>query len=543
MTGTHPLNPHLILFNGRVHTLGVQQNAPAQAIALRAGEVLAVGSDQSVRALAGPQTEQVNLRGRTILPGLTDAHLHFEHLALSLARVDVGAPTKAEALQRVAARAATLPAGTWVVGHGWRQGEWDGAFPLASELDSAVPLHPVYLFDSSHHMAWVNSAALRASSIQASTADPAGGRISRDARGQADGMLFETACDLAYDKIPSPTPAQRATLMAAAQKNAWQVGLTGIHDFDRRAAFVAFQQLRAEHKLGLRVLKHVPVEQLDEAIALGLRSGLGDDWLRIGNIKIFIDGALGPRTASMLAPYENEAANTGMQLMDKEELADKASRASAAGLPITVHAIGDRANHDVLDVLEAVRREEAQRGETPAMRRHRIEHVQLLHAADAGRLGALGVVASMQPIHALGDMASAERYWGARCAGAYAWRTQLQAGAVLAFGSDAPIESYNPFYGLYAAVTRMQPDAAPGASAWYPEQRLTLAEALAGYTSGAAYAAGMEDRLGTLQPGWLADLIITDRDIFTCSAHELRATQVIGTVVGGEWKHRLPELD
>jgi predicted amidohydrolase YtcJ len=392
-------------------------------------------------------------------------------------------------------------------------------------------------------MAWVNSAALRAAGIDAATAHPAGGRISRDARGRADGMLFETACALAYDRIPAQTPTERAASMAAAQTHAWQVGLTGIHDFDRRDAFVAFQQLRAEHKLGLRVVKHVPVEQLDEAIALGLRNGFGDDWLRIGNIKIFIDGALGPRTASMLAPYANEPANFGMQLMDKEELADKASRASAAGLPITVHAIGDRANHEVLDVLEAVRQEEARRGETPAMRRHRIEHVQLLHAADAGRLGALGIVASMQPIHALGDMASAERYWGARCAGAYAWRTQLQSSAVLAFGSDAPVESHNPFYGLHAAVTRTQPDAAPGAAAWYPEQCLTLAEALAGYTSGAAYAAGMEDRLGTLQPGWLADLIVVDRDIFQCAAHELRATQVVGTIVGGEWKHRLPELD
>ena len=542
MNLSHRHDPHLILFNGCVYSAGGQQ-APAQAIALRAGEILAVGSDQAVRALAGARTEQVDLHGRTVLPGLTDAHMHFEYFALNLAMVDVGVSTKAEALQRVAARAATLPAGAWVVGHGWNQTDWDGAFPLASELDAAVPLHPVYLTDKSLHSAWVNSAALRASGIQAGTPHPAGGRISRDDRGRADGMLFETACALAYDKIPAQTSAQRLASMAAAQTQAWQVGLTGIHDFDRRDAFVAFQQLRAEHKLGLRVVKHVPVEQLDEAIALGLRSGFGDDWLRIGNIKIFIDGALGPRTASMLAPYANEPANFGMQLMDKEELADKASRASAAGLPITVHAIGDRANHEVLDVLEAVRHEEAQRGETPAMRRHRIEHVQLLHAADAGRLGALGVVASMQPIHALGDMVSAQRYWGARCAGAYAWRTQLQAGAVLAFGSDAPVESHNPFYGLHAAVTRTQPDAAPGASAWYPEQCLTLAEALAGYTSGAAYAAGMEDRLGTLQPGWLADLIVVDRDVFKCAAHELRATQVVGTIVGGEWKHRLPELD
>jgi predicted amidohydrolase YtcJ len=238
----------------------------------------------------------------------------------------------------------------------------------------------------------------------------------------------------------------------------------------------------------------------------------------------------------MIEPYEGEPANYGIQVTDKEELYEHATQAAANGLAMTVHAIGDRANHDLLDVYAQLRAEERQRGQTPL--RHRCEHVQLLHPDDFGRLGALNVVASMQPIHATSDMLMADRYWGKRSAGAYAWRTQQAAGAHLAFGSDCPVENFNPFWGIHAAVTRRRADGSPGPDGWYPEQRLDVECAVRGFTEGAAYAGYMDNRLGTLSPGKLADLIVVDRDLFAVEPMLIRDTQVLGTMVGGEWKFR-----
>jgi predicted amidohydrolase YtcJ len=250
----------------------------------------------------------------------------------------------------------------------------------------------------------------------------------------------------------------------------------------------------------------------------------------VGGIKVFVDGALGPRTAAMLAPYEGEPDNVGVLTMEEDELRTLTNKAAAGGLPLAIHAIGDRANRLVLDVL-------AETGMSGL--RHRIEHVQLLHPDDVGRLAALGVVASMQPIHATQDCEMADRYWGERCETAYAWRSLLDAGAVLAFGSDCPVEDLNPFLGIHAAVTRQRVDGFPGAQGWYPEQRLTVEESVRAYTRGAAYAADLEDQLGTLAPGKLADLIVLDRDIFACDPMAIAETQVEMTMIGGRVVHSL----
>jgi predicted amidohydrolase YtcJ len=337
-------------------------------------------------------------------------------------------------------------------------------------------------------------------------------------------------------QIPEETADEVAAAMVTAQQNAWRVGLTGIHDFDGRRSFSALQLLKERGQLGLRVVKQIKVRHLPEAIGFGLRSGFGDDWLRVGNIKVFLDGALGPRTAQMIEPYEGEPNNRGISVTDKEELYEFATQAAANGLAMTVHAIGDKANHDLLDVYTTIRGEERERRQPPL--RHRCEHVQLLHPDDYARLGQLNVIASMQPIHATSDMDMAERYWGARSAGGYAWRTQLEAGAVLAFGSDCPVEDFNPFWGIHAAVTRRRADGRPGPDGWYPDQRLGVEEALRGFTLGAAYAGYAEGRLGSLAPGKLADLIVVDRDIFSVDPMAIRETQVLGTLVGGEWKWR-----
>jgi predicted amidohydrolase YtcJ len=298
---------------------------------------------------------------------------------------------------------------------------------------------------------------------------------------------------------------------------------------------MALQKLHAQGKLKLRVLKNLPVELLDQVYELGLSTGFGDDWLRIGFIKAFMDGALGPHTAAMFQPYIGEAENRGILNMDSEELFEYGRKAAQAGLPMAVHAIGDRANHEVLDAYEQLRNYEKENG-LPELR-HRIEHVQVLHPDDVRRLGKMNIIASMQPIHATSDMLMADAFWGERSRLAYAWKTQLENGARLALGSDAPVESPNPFWGLYAAVARRRADGSPSADGWYPAERLTLAEAWEGFTLGPAYAANMENRLGRLAPNHLADLIVLDasQDPFACPAEDLLEMQSSATMVGGEW--------
>jgi hypothetical protein len=351
--------------------------------------------------------------------------------------------------------------------------------------------------------------------------------------GEPTGILFENAMQLIGDFVPAPSIEELAHAIQKAQSILWKMGLTGVHDFDRRDCFMALQQLHGDGKLKLRITKNIPVELLDHAYELGLRTGFGDDWLRIGSVKVFMDGALGPRTAAMFQPYLNESENRGILNMDGEELFELGRHAADVGLCMTVHAIGDRANHEVLNAYEQLRAYEKKKG-LPALR-HRIEHVQVLHPDDAARLGKLNVVASMQPIHATSDMVIADKYWGERSALAYAWRTQLKAGAHLAFGSDAPVESPNPFLGIHAAVTRRRADGSPNTDGWHPEQRLTVQEAIEGYTTGAAYAAYAENRVGKLAEGYLADLIVLEKDPFTCDPEEMKDLQLSATMIDGDW--------
>jgi predicted amidohydrolase YtcJ len=296
---------------------------------------------------------------------------------------------------------------------------------------------------------------------------------------------------------------------------------------------MALQILDTAGRLKLRVTKSVPLDLLPHAHALGLRTGFGSQHLQIGSVKVFMDGALGPRTAAMLQPYLNEPENRGILNMDGEQFFEQSRQAADVGLSMTAHAIGDRAMHEILDGYEQLRNYERERG-LPALR-HRIEHVQIVHPDDALRLSKLGIIASMQPIHATSDMFAAEKYWGERVNLAYAWRTQLDAGATLAFGSDAPVEVPNPFLGLYAAVTRRRLDGQPGPLGWHPEQCLSMQEALSAYTTGAAYAAGREDQLGRLSPGHYADLIVLEQDPFICSPDDLLTMRSTATMLAGEW--------
>lgn len=528
------LYPTWIIHGGIIHTLE-DEDTICQAIAVRGEEILAVGQEDEILALAGPGSQRLNLRGRTVLPGLTDAHIHVSMYGRALRQVDCNTDTVNEALSRVAAKALATPPGSWVLGHGWDQNRW-GGYGHRDALDRIASSHPVYLTAKSLHAAWANSAALTAAGLDNDAPDPVGGRLGRDQAGRLTGILFETAMDLVSRTIAREDADTVKADLAAAQQQLWEMGVTGVHDFDGPACLAGFQALRQEGLLGLRVHKHILVEYLESAIAVGLRSGFGDDWIRIGSIKVFADGALGPRTAAMTQPYDGEPDNFGVAMLDAEELASIAIRAAEGGFPMAVHAIGDAANHTVLDAFETVRRHESEHG--MPLRRHRIEHLQLLHPDDVLRPSKLGLIASMQPIHALSDRAMADRYWGDRARLGYAWHSQSAAGARLVFGSDAPVESPNPFIGLYAATTRRGLTPQDREAAWYPEQVVTLREALRGYTTGPAYAAGTEHRSGQLRPGFLADLIVLDDDPFRVPPDLLLEMRPVGTMIGGEWRVR-----
>ncbi len=520
-----------ILHNARIHTLD-PQHPSATAIAVEGGRVVAVGGEELLAGCGRGQCE--DMCGRIILPGLTDAHIHLQDCAMALTAINCEVDTKEEVLRWVQERAAQTPAGEWILGHGWNQNNWEGGnWPTASDLEPVASNHPVYLTAKSLHAAWANQRVLQLAGIDASTPDPESGRIQRDRRGVPTGILLEDAMKL-IEKIVEPAPETLAEAFSRHLIPAlWQVGLTGVHDFDKRTCFQALQLLHERGELKLRVVKSIPKELLPQAAELGLRTGFGNDTLRIGSVKFFADGALGPHTGAMFEPYVDDSQNRGILIMDGEAVFEAGRQAVESGLSLAVHAIGDRAVHEVLNGYEQLRAYERERG-LPALH-HRIEHVQTIHPDDGGRLAELGIIASMQPVHAPSDMEMAERFLGERSAYCYAWRIQADAGAHLAFGSDAPVEVPNPFFGLHAAVTRRRADGSPGPEGWHPEQRLTVREALAGFTTGAAYAAGMESRLGKLSAGHLADLIVLEQDPFTCDPSMLRELSPVSTMVGGEW--------
>ncbi len=523
-----------LLFNAKIHTLDERQ-LHVTALLIDGARILALGERDDLRNLAHGKLEEHDLKGGTVLPGLTDAHIHIQHYSLSLEKIDCETKTKEECLRRVAERVGNSKPGEWILGHGWNQNEWStgGEWPTARDLDVIAPNNPVYLTAKSLHAAWANTAALHLAKITNDTSDPKDGAVQRDLRGAATGILLETAMELVGRALPEPTADDIERAIEKAQPILHRMGLTAIHDFDRRDSFMALQSLHARGKLKLRVSKNIPVESVDHAHQLGLRTGFGDEWLWLGSVKAFMDGALGPHTAAMFQPYVNEPGNRGILNMDGEELFEHCRKAADIGMSMTVHAIGDRANHEVLNAYAQLRKYETERS-LPHLR-HRIEHVQVLHPDDVPRLAQLNVVASMQPIHATSDMYAADRFWGDRSVLSYAWRTQLQHGALMAFGSDAPVESPNPFLGIHAAVTRRRADGLPSPEGWYPEQKLTLAEALHGYTVGAAYAGNAEHRIGKLSEGYLADLIVLDEDIFSVDPDRLLSIQPSATMIGGEW--------
>ncbi len=541
---------NLLLTNARVYTVNPAQPC-ATAIAIAGNRILAVGSDDEIEAISLPDAQRVNMNGAFVLPGLVDAHVHLEHTGFAMQRVPLDeVPSIEEAVRRVRERAAQTPKGEWIQGWGWQQAIWGGEFPTAAQLDAATPDHPVALRAKSGHAMWCNTPALRMAGITRDTLDPAGGQIVRDAQGEPTGVLLESAMDLVARVIPSPTPEQEeeATLLAMRAMN--RAGLTGVHCMDGRGGigtFNTYQRLREQRRSTLRICKQLPVEDLDAIIGAGLRSGFGDAWLRIGGVKIFADGALGSKTAWMIEPYEGEPHNFGIPIWEPEQLIEFVHRAHVHGLSVTTHAIGDRANHVMLDALEINQKSEISpisqprseargtgiKGENRKFR-DRIEHAQVLHPDDIVRFGQLGVIASVQPIHATQDMFMVDNYWGKRGRYAYAFRDLLNSGARLALGSDSPVETFDPLVGIHAAVTRQRKDGVPEGG-WYPDQRLTVEEAIYGYTLGAAYAGYSEGELGSIEPGKLADLTVLSHDLTAIPPDEILDVKVERVMVDGEF--------
>jgi predicted amidohydrolase YtcJ len=521
-----------ILHNAHIYTMD-RPGPIAEAIAIKNGRVFAVDYDDEILNLADADSIVEDMNGRTILPGLTDSHIHLEHYAFSLQKIDCETATKAECLRRVAERAKTTPIGQWILGHGWNHNRWESGAGTAAELDAAAPDRLVYLTSKSLHNSWCSTAALEAAGINDDTPDPKDGSIGRDASGKADGILYEEAVALVEDILPEPTIPETYDALLTAQQALWQYGITGVHDFDGRRCFAALQILDSENLLRLRVLKGIPRTSLDAAITLGLRSGHGSPFLRTGALKLFVDGALGPHTAAMLAPYEDDPGNTGMLFMERDELLEYGKKASSNGINMAVHAIGDAANREIIEAYAALRLFEREEGLIHL--RHRIEHVQCLHRSDEGRLAELDIIASMQPLHATSDMYTADRYWGKRAAQAYIFQSLLAQNTRLVFGSDCPVESPNPFLGIHAAVTRRRPDGAPGPDGWFPDERLDFGQALECYTTGPAYAAGLENWTGKLATGYVADLIVLKQHLHDVPSQDLHKVQPAATMVDGKW--------
>jgi predicted amidohydrolase YtcJ len=519
--------PELVVVNARLF-LG-EVGRWAEAVAVSGERVAAVGRSDEIRALAGPRTRVVDARGGLVAPGFIDAHIHFLAGGLRLASVQLrDVRSRAAFVRRVAEFAARVPPGTWITGGDWDHSLWGGELPERGWIDAVTPEHPAWLSRVDGHMAMANGAALAAAGVDATTADVEGGSIVRDGSGAPTGVLKDNAMALVERAVPPPPRALADRALDAAMAHVGKNGVTSVHHMGTFADLEVFERAHAAGRLTTRIHAAVPLAEWEALRDRVAARGRGDAWLAIGGLKGFVDGSLGSHTAAMLEPYDDAPADRGLLVNRAEDLYRWTSGADRAGLQVMVHAIGDRAIREQLDIYERVTRENGARD-----RRFRVEHAQHLSAADVARFGALGVIPSMQPYHCVDDGRWAEELIGRRRAQhTYAFRALLDSGARLAFGSDWFVAPPTPLEGIHAAVTRATVDGKrPGG--WVPEQRIGVEEALAAYTSGAAYARFEEGERGTVAAGRLADLVVIDRDLTGVAPEAIREAAVVMTVVGG----------
>jgi predicted amidohydrolase YtcJ len=525
----------LVVTGGTVWT-GIAGAPLAEAVAMRGDRIIAVGTSAEIRRLAGSGTRVVDAAGGLVLPGFIDTHVHFIDGGFRLASVQLrDATSPQDFIARIAAFAGTVPPGTWITGGDWDHENWGGELPRREWIDSITPAHPVWINRLDGHMALANSAALAAAGVSAATADVAGGEIVRDGSGLPTGVLKDNAMALVDRAEPPPSPEMRDRALDAAMQYVARQGVTSVHHMGSWEDLATFERAHRSGRLRTRVYAAVPLhtsERLRDTLAA--RGGdRGDEWLRVGGLKGFVDGSLGSKTAAFHEPFTDAPGNRGLLVNTPEELYGWISGADRAGLHVMVHAIGDRANNLLLDTFERVALENGTRAHDTGGRRFRIEHAQHLAPADIPRFRQLGVIPSMQPYHAIDDGRWADRVIGpARSRTTYAFRDLLDAGAVLAFGSDWFVAPPTPLEGIYAAVTRRTLDDAHPAG-WVPEQKITVEEALVAYTRSAAFASFEEGIKGTLEAGRLADLVVLDRNLFDVPPETIRDARVLMTVIGG----------
>ena len=511
----------MILENGIIRTLDPQLPT-ARALAI-AGSYIAGGVGVHESALASPET--VDLGGRCVLPAFTDSHVHFPTWSLNQLQVKLdGCGSLDEALTRI--REAKVAPGRWLRGYGWRSGDWSTRVePTKEVLDGVTGDTPAIFFSKDYHSAWLNSAAL---AVASGDLDVDGGVVERDENGEPTGVLREESAWTFRDRHVETSQDEWVAATRTGIRLANSRGVAAIHDKDGwLGAIGIFQRLRDEGNLSLRVWGSIPHRLLDDAAALSLLSGFGDEWLRIGYLKAFMDGTLGSKTALLTD-------GTGVEITSREEIEEIIRRGGERGWPLAVHAIGDQANRNVLDALEATKDVWQPKG-----LRQRVEHAQCLTPDDVGRFADLGVACSVQFSHAPSDRDLAERLWGERLDGTYAFRSQLDSGALVANGSDAPVEELDPLAGIAAGVLRTIDDR----PAWRPEEALTVEQALHATCVAPAYLSRDERRRGRLLPGMLADLVVLDRDPLAIEREELPDVEVIATMVGGRWVHNAPPWD
>jgi predicted amidohydrolase YtcJ len=523
----------LIVTNARIYT--VDDSRPVvSAMAIRDGRIAFTGSAREAMALKGAGTKVVDAAGRTVIPGMVDAHAHLLGLGQSLRTVPLyGAKSYDEVIARVVARAKGVPAGQWVIGRGWDQNQWgDTRFPTHDALSRALPNNPVYLTRVDGHAGLANAAAMRAAGVSAASKDPSGGRVERTPSGDPTGVFVDNAKDLVEGAIPRETREETRSEIKAAIAESQRYGLVGLHDAGESRATIDLMEEMAkagEIPFRLNVMISDDSAALLHYFARGPQRALYDNHLWISSIKLYADGALGSRGAALLEPYTDDPKNSGLLITAPAHIQDVATRALRAGFQVATHAIGDRGNRLVLDAYAA-----ALAMVPTADHRFRIEHAQIINHDDIPRFAELGVIPSMQAVHQTSDM-----YWAGnrlgqgRLLGAYAWRSLLNTGIVIPNGSDAPVEAINPLLSFHSAVARQDAENWP-AGGWMNEQRMTREEALKSMTIWPAFAGFQEGTMGSLAPGKLADFVILDRDIMTVADRDILGTSVVATYISGK---------
>ena len=499
----------------------------AQAVAVRDSKITAVGKTSDVENLGKRNFKVINLQGKTVVPGFIDCHTHFFSFALSLNQVNLDLLTSFDQIiSQIKTFAKKLRPQEWLLGRGWDKNILRKGGSFNKEiLDKICPENPVALRSKDHHLLWVNSKALKLAGVDKYKKNPPGGKIDRDPdSGEPTGILKENACHLIWEKVSSPFPEKSKRLLAEAQKLANSFGLTGIHNFEEQKAVFFFRQFLKDEKLSLRVCFWISKEDLDFAISFGLRSGFGNENIRFGGVKLYSDGALGSQTALMFEPYENSKDNFGIEVTSQKELIQWVKKANQAKIGVAIHAIGDKGVHQALNAIG--------RSTQNKNLRHRIEHAQLICPQDMGRFRKLGVIASVQPYHANSDRDIVDKYWGKREGFRYPYKSLLNQKTKLVFGSDAPIETMDALRIIHAAVTRRKEG--ERRKAWYPQESLSVSDAVFAYTQGASYTSYEEKIKGSIQIGKLADMVVLSKDIFGVNPEEILDTKVEYTIVGGK---------